>query len=107
MSASLNPFTLVGATTRSGLLTSPLRARFGIKCHLEYYDHAVLERIVRRSAAPDAGTPVQPDAAMEIASAAAAHHVLRTPFCGRVRDFAQVKGNGEITIANHATRLRH
>ena len=47
---TLNPFTLVGATTRSGLLTSPLRARFGIKCHLEYYDHTVLERIILRSA---------------------------------------------------------
>jgi len=95
---SLNPFTLVGATTRSGLLTSPLRARFGIKCHLEYYDHAVLERIVRRSAAL-LRTPVQPDAAMEIALRSRGTPRIANALLRRVRDFAQVKGNGEITIA--------
>lgn len=63
---SLNPFTLVGATTRSGLLTSPLRARFGIKCHLEYYDHNVLERIILRSAAL-LRVPCTSEAAAEIA----------------------------------------
>ncbi len=95
---SLNPFTLVGATTRSGLLTSPLRARFGIKCHLEYYDHAVLERIVRRSAAL-LRTPIQPDAAMEIALRSRGTPRIANALLRRVRDFAQVKGNGEITIA--------
>ena len=95
---SLNPFTLVGATTRSGLLTSPLRARFGIKCHLEYYDHAVLERIVRRSAAL-LQTPIQPDAAMEIALRSRGTPRIANALLRRVRDFAQVKGNGEITIA--------
>ncbi len=94
---TLNPFTLVGATTRSGLLTSPLRARFGIKCHLEYYDHAVLERIVRRSAALlDIG--ISSDAAMEIAMRSRGTPRIANALLRRVRDFAQVKGSGAIDI---------
>ena len=76
----LNPFTLVGATTRSGLLTAPLRARFGINLHLEYYDPLTLQKIIRRSAGI-LGVPIDDDAA----------NLLR-----RVRDFAQVKGSGRI-----------
>jgi Holliday junction DNA helicase RuvB len=94
---SLNPFTLVGATTRSGLLTSPLRARFGITCHLEYYDHVVLTRIVRRSAALlkiDCTT----EAAEEIAMRSRGTPRIANALLRRVRDFAQVKGSGAIDI---------
>ena len=100
---SLNPFTLVGATTRSGLLTSPLRARFGIKCHLEYYDHSVLERIVRRSAAL-LDVPINSDAAMEIAMRSRGTPRIANALLRRVRDFAQVKGTGviDVEIARYA-----
>lgn len=100
---SLNPFTLVGATTRSGLLTSPLRARFGIKCHLEYYDHSVLERIVRRSAAL-LDVPINSDAAMEIAMRSRGTPRIANALLRRVRDFAQVKGSGiiDVEIARYA-----
>ncbi|MCM1068128.1 MAG: Holliday junction branch migration DNA helicase RuvB [Muribaculaceae bacterium] len=94
---TLNPFTLVGATTRSGLLTSPLRARFGIKCHLEYYDHAVLERIVLRSAAL-LRVPCTTEAAAEIAMRSRGTPRIANALLRRVRDFAQVKGSGEIEI---------
>jgi len=94
---SLNPFTLVGATTRSGLLTSPLRARFGIKCHLEYYDHPVLARIVRRSAGM-LRVPVSDDAADEIAMRSRGTPRIANALLRRVRDFAQVKGSGSIDI---------
>lgn len=92
---SLNPFTLVGATTRSGLLTSPLRARFGIKCHLEYYDHEVLERILRRSAAL-LNVELNAEAAHEIAMRSRGTPRIANALLRRVRDFAQVKGNGTI-----------
>ena len=92
---SLSPFTLIGATTRSGLLTSPLRARFGIKCHLEYYDHEVLERILRRSAAL-LHVEIEPMAAHEIALRSRGTPRLANALLRRVRDFAQVKGNGRI-----------
>ncbi len=94
---SLSPFTLVGATTRSGLLTSPLRARFGINCHLEYYDHEVLQRIVLRSAAL---LKVKCDsaAATEIALRSRGTPRIANALLRRVRDFAQVKGSGEIDL---------
>ena len=95
---SLNPFTLVGATTRSGLLTSPLRARFGIKCHLEYYDHEVLKRIILRSAAL-MRVPCTTEAAAEIAMRSRGTPRIANALLRRVRDFAQVKGSGEIDLA--------
>lgn len=95
---SLSPFTLVGATTRSGLLTSPLRARFGIKCHLEYYDHEVLKRILRRSASLLA-TPIDDEAALEIAMRSRGTPRIANALLRRVRDFAQVKGSGVIDLA--------
>ena len=94
---SLNPFTLVGATTRSGLLTSPLRARFGIKCHLEYYDPEVLRRIVLRSAAL-LRVPCTTEAALEIALRSRGTPRIANSRLRRVRDFAQVKGNGSIDL---------
>lgn len=94
---SLSPFTLVGATTRSGLLTSPLRARFGINCHLEYYDHAVLRRIVERSAGLLA-VRISADAALEIALRSRGTPRIANALLRRVRDFAQVKGSGDIDL---------
>ncbi len=92
---TLEPFTLVGATTRSGLLTSPLRARFGINCHLEYYDHTVLERILKRSAAL-LHVPMTAEAAHEIARRSRGTPRIANSLLRRVRDFAQVKGSGAI-----------
>ncbi len=99
----LNPFTLVGATTRSGLLTSPLRARFGINCHLEYYDIRILRRIIRRSAAL-LKVPITSDAADEIAMRSRGTPRIANSLLRRVRDFAQVKGSGTIDreIARYA-----
>ncbi len=94
---NLNPFTLVGATTRSGLLTAPLRARFGINAHLEYYDHEVLRRIVLRSAAL-LGVKCSTEAAGEIAMRSRGTPRIANALLRRVRDFAQVKGNGHIDI---------
>jgi Holliday junction DNA helicase RuvB len=93
----LNPFTLIGATTRSGLLTSPLRARFGIKFHLEYYDAPVLRGIVRRSASI-LNVIIDEKAAAEIASRSRGTPRIANALLRRVRDFAQVKGNGEIDL---------
>ena len=93
----LNPFTLIGATTRSGLLTSPLRARFGIKAHLEYYDHKVLTRIVKRSAGI-LNISIEDSAAVEIASRSRGTPRIANALLRRVRDFAQVKGDGKIDI---------
>ena len=92
---SLAPFTLIGATTRSGLLTSPLRARFGINCHLEYYDHEVLTGIVKRSAHL-LDVPIYDDAALEIARRSRGTPRVANSLLRRVRDFAQVKGSGRI-----------
>lgn len=92
---SLAPFTLIGATTRSGLLTSPLRARFGINCHLEYYDHEVLERIILRSAGL-LGVKCTGAAAHEIAMRSRGTPRIANALLRRVRDFAQVKGTGVI-----------
>ena len=94
---SLSPFTLVGATTRSGLLTSPLRARFGIKCHLEYYNHPVLRRIVERSAAL-MHVAITGEAALEIALRSRGTPRIANALLRRVRDFAQVKGSGSIDL---------
>lgn len=91
----LNPFTLVGATTRSGLLTAPLRARFGINLHLEYYDEKVLQRIVERSARI-LEVAITSDAAKEIASRSRGTPRIANALLRRVRDFAQVKGSGKI-----------
>ena len=99
----LNPFTLVGATTRSGLLTAPLRARFGINLHLEYYDAEVLSRIVERSARI-LSVPVAHDAAMEIAGRSRGTPRIANALLRRVRDFAQVRGSGRVdmSIARYA-----
>ncbi len=94
---SLNPFTLVGATTRSGLLTSPLRARFGIQCHLEYYDSKVLQKIIQRSA-HILNIETDTDAALEIACRSRGTPRIANALLRRVRDFAQVKGNGKIDL---------
>ncbi len=93
----LNPFTLIGATTRSGLLTSPLRARFGIKSHLEYYDTEVLTGIVKRSA-DILNVSIQEPAASEIASRSRGTPRIVNSLLRRVRDFAQVKGTGKIDM---------
>ena len=99
----LNPFTLVGATTRSGLLTAPLRARFGINLHLEYYDDDVLSGIICRSASI-LDVPCSTRAASEIASRSRGTPRIANALLRRVRDFAQVKGSGSIDteIANFA-----
>ncbi|MDR2950873.1 MAG: Holliday junction branch migration DNA helicase RuvB [Prevotella sp.] len=99
----LNPFTLVGATTRSGLLTSPLRARFGINMHLEYYDMETLTNIILRSA-DILDVPTSKDAAVEIASRSRGTPRIANALLRRVRDFAQVKGTGKIDkdIATYA-----
>ncbi len=94
---ALNPFTLVGATTRSGLLTSPLRARFGIQCHLEYYDAGVLFNIIRRSAGI-LDIDIEEDAAREIALRSRGTPRIANRLLRRVRDFAQVKGTGVIDL---------
>ena len=95
---TLSPFTLVGATTRSGLLTSPLRARFGINCHLEYYDHKVLQQIVKRSARL-LKVECTEEAATEIALRSRGTPSIANAFLRRVRDFAQAKGSGQIDTA--------
>lgn len=93
---SLNPFTLIGATTRSGLLTSPLRARFGINARLEYYDSKLLTRIVQRSSAI-LNTPIDDNAAYEIARRSRGTPRIANNLLRRTRDFAQIKGTGTIT----------
>lgn len=91
----LEPFTLVGATTRSGLLTAPLRARFGINCHFEYYDEQVLVGIINRSA-DIMDVPIVEEAALEIARRSRGTPRIANALLRRVRDFAQVKGSGRI-----------
>ena len=92
----LNPFTLVGATTRSGSLTAPLRARFGINLHLEYYNPPTLQKIVKRSAML-LKVPIEEEAAAEISRRSRGTPRIANSLLRRVRDFAQVKGNGTIT----------
>ena len=94
---SLNPFTLVGATTRSGLLTAPLRSRFGINLRLQYYDANTLANIVKRSATI-LDIPIHEDAAYEIASRSRGTPRIANLLLRRVRDFAQIKGDGTITL---------
>jgi Holliday junction DNA helicase RuvB len=95
---SLNPFTLIGATTRAGLLTSPLRARFGINSRLSYYDSKTLTDIVERSAGI-LDIPIQGDAAYEIARRSRGTPRIANALLRRVRDFAQIKGDGNIDLA--------
>lgn len=91
----LNPFTMIGATTRSGLLTAPLRARFGINFHLEYYDASIIEKIVKRSA-KILNVPIEKEAAVEISLRSRGTPRVANALLRRVRDFAQVKGSGII-----------
>lgn len=102
---SLNPFTLVGATTRSGLLTAPMRARFGISSRLQYYNTELLSTIIQRSA-EILNVPISEDAAIEIASRSRGTPRIANALLRRVRDFAQIKGNGkiDIAIAKHALK---
>ncbi|MEK6780247.1 MAG: Holliday junction branch migration DNA helicase RuvB [Bacteroidota bacterium] len=95
---NLNPFTLIGATTRAGLLTSPLRARFGINARLEYYDSTLLTKIVKRSA-HILNTPINDDAAFELARRSRGTPRIVNNLLRRTRDFAQIKGDGNITKA--------
>ncbi|QLH33620.1 MAG: Holliday junction branch migration DNA helicase RuvB [Cyclobacteriaceae bacterium] len=93
---SLNPFTLIGATTRAGLLTAPLRARFAINARLEYYDAELLTKIIKRSA-EILNTPIVEDAAFEIARRSRGTPRIANNLLRRTRDFAQIKGDGTIT----------
>lgn len=102
---NLNPFTLVGATTRSGLLTAPMRARFGIQSRLQYYNTELLTTIVQRSAAI-LKMPISMEAAIEIAGRSRGTPRIANALLRRVRDFAQIKGNGtiDIEIAKYALK---
>jgi Holliday junction DNA helicase RuvB len=93
---ALNPFTLVGATTRMGLLTAPMRARFGINCHMDYYDKETLKKIIFRSA-NILKVPIEEAGANEIAGRSRGTPRIANALLRRVRDFAQIKGNGTIT----------
>lgn len=101
---NINPFTLIGATTRSGLLTSPLRARFGIQCHLEYYDAQILLKIIKRSSSI-LDMEITEEAAYEIAFRSRGTPRIANSLLRRVRDFAQVKGNGKIELDITRTAL--
>lgn len=94
---NLNPFTLVGATTRSGLLTAPMRARFGIQSRLQYYNTELLTTIVERSATI-LNVPISHEAAIEIAGRSRGTPRIANALLRRVRDFAQIKGNGSIDV---------
>ncbi len=94
---TLNPFTLIGATTRMGLLTAPMRARFGINCHLDYYDVKVLEKIINRSASI-LKVPITSEGAAEIARRSRGTPRIANALLRRIRDFAQIKGNGTIDV---------
>jgi holliday junction DNA helicase RuvB len=94
---TLNNFTLIGATTRSGLLTSPLRARFGIKFHLEYYDHEILTGIIKRSSGI-LNVKIEENASIEIARRSRGTPRIANALLRRIRDFAQVKGTGVIDL---------
>lgn len=94
---NLNPFTLVGATTRSGLLTAPMRARFGIQSRLQYYSTELLTTIIQRSA-DILNVPISVEAAIEVAGRSRGTPRIANALLRRVRDFAQIKGNGSIDI---------
>ncbi|MFD2169367.1 Holliday junction branch migration DNA helicase RuvB [Tumebacillus lipolyticus] len=102
----LPPFTLVGATTRAGMLSLPLRDRFGVVCHLEYYDESDLQKIISRTA-EILGVPIVPDGAAELAKRSRGTPRIANRLLKRVRDFAMVRGDGVITaeLADHALRL--
>ncbi|MCB0514459.1 MAG: Holliday junction branch migration DNA helicase RuvB [Chitinophagales bacterium] len=93
----ISPFTLVGATTRSGLLSSPMRSRFGINCRMEYYDVPTMEKIVKRSASL-LQTPIRDEGAYEIARRSRGTPRIANALLRRVRDFAQIKGDGTIDL---------
>lgn len=99
---NIEPFTLVGATTRMGLLTPPMRARFGITCHLDYYDTATLKRILKRSASI-LQVPITDEGAHEIARRSRGTPRIANALLRRIRDFAQIKGSGtiDVKIANY------
>ncbi len=105
---NLNPFTLVGATTRSGLLTAPMRARFGIQSRLQYYNTELLTTIVQRSSGI-LKMPISMEAAIEIAGRSRGTPRIANALLRRVRDFAQIKGNGkiDIAIAKYALKALH
>lgn len=105
---NLNPFTLVGATTRSGLLTAPMRARFGISSRLQYYDTELLSAIVQRSA-HILKVPISMEAAIEIAGRSRGTPRIANALLRRIRDFAQIKGNGkiDIEIAKYGLKALH
>ncbi len=105
---NLNPFTLVGATTRSGLLTAPMRARFGIQSRLQYYNTELLTTIVQRSSSI-LNVPISMEAAIEIAGRSRGTPRIANALLRRVRDFAQIKGNGkiDIEIAKFALKALH
>ncbi len=105
---NLNPFTLVGATTRSGLLTSPMRARFGIQSRLQYYNTELLTTIIQRSAGI-LGVAISMEAAVEIAGRSRGTPRIANALLRRVRDFAQIKGNGaiDIEISKYALEALH
>ena len=105
---NLNPFTLVGATTRSGLLTAPMRARFGIQSRLQYYNTELLTTIVQRSSGI-LKMPISMEAAIEIAGRSRGTPRIANALLRRVRDFAQIKGNGniDIEIAKYALKALH
>ncbi len=105
---NLEPFTLIGATTRSGLLTAPMRARFGISSRLQYYNTELLTHIVQRSAGI-LNTPINMEAAIEIAGRSRGTPRIANALLRRVRDFAQIKGNGsiDIKIAKFALNALH
>lgn len=94
---TLNPFTLIGATTRMGLLTPPMRARFGINCHLDYYDTKTLIKIIKRSAGI-LDVPIKEDGAVEIARRSRGTPRIANALLRRIRDFAQIKGDGTIDV---------
>ena len=94
---ALNNFTLVGATTRMGLLTSPLRSRFGITCHLDYYDVATLQKIIERSASI-LNVPIKKEGSIEIARRSRGTPRIANLLLRRIRDFAQIKGDGTIDL---------
>jgi len=94
---ALNPFTLVGATTRMGLLTAPMRSRFGISCHLDYYDCGTLVKIVKRSASI-LKVPITEDGALEIARRSRGTPRIANSLLRRIRDFAQIKGTGTVDV---------
>ena len=105
---NLNPFTLIGATTRSGLLTAPMRARFGISSRLQYYTTELLTTIVERSASI-LKMPISMEAAIEIAGRSRGTPRIANALLRRVRDFAQIKGNGkiDIEIAQYSLKALH